>query len=100
MGRKLFVGVIAPMVAVLLATPASADADDAFHKIINTKYGISIDKDAAVDLGKTACESPIAGIGYYNVLQAMQRRYPEYSLNTIGIVMSAGLLFYCSERLP
>ena len=98
-GRKLLVGAFVPLVAVFSAGPANADIDDDFYDLLK-QYGISIDKDAAVDLAETACESPIAGIEYSNVLDKMQRRYPEYSINTIANVMTQGLLGYCPERLP
>lgn len=97
-GRKLFVGVLTPLVAVLLAAPVSADIDDDFVDMLN-QNGISIDKDAAVDMAETACDSPGAGVGYYNAMQEMQQRYPEYSLGTIGLVMSQGILGYCPDRM-
>jgi hypothetical protein len=56
--------------------------------------------DAAADIASVACKAPIAGVGLYNAQRALQKRYPEYSLNTVAIVMSAGVLAYCADRLP
>lgn len=97
--RTVAVGILAPAAAVLLAVPAAADIDADFVDMLNSSYGISIDKKTAANLAKTACESPTAGPQYVSVLEAMQERYPKYSLNTIGIIMSAALLGYCPDRL-
>ena len=97
-GRKLFVGVLAPLVAVLLAAPANADIDDDFVDMLN-QNGISIGKGAAVEMAETACNSPLAGTGYANALQEMQQRYPKYDINTVARVMAAGILAYCPQRL-
>lgn len=97
-GRKLFVSVLVPLVAVLLAAPANADIDDDFVDMLN-QNGISIGKGAAVDMAETACDSPGAGVGYANALQEMQQRYPKYDINTVARVMSQGVLVYCPERL-
>ena len=81
--------------------PAHADdQDDMFVEMLEQKYGIIMDSDAAVDMAKVACEAPMAGVGLYNTQRALQQRYPENSLNTVATVMSAGVLAYCPERLP
>jgi hypothetical protein len=103
MGRKFFVGLIAPLIAVALAVPVEADTDnqdDLFNDYLNETLGISIDQDAAVDMAKTACEAPRAGIGLSNAWDEMGQRYPEYDINTIARVMSAANLAYCPDRLP
>ncbi|QFS90932.1 hypothetical protein FIV07_09235 [Mycobacterium sp. THAF192] len=71
-----------------------------FADTLEQHYGISMDTDTAVDIAQVACESPTAGVGFYNAAQRLQQRYPDYSPNTISRVMAAGLLAYCPERLP
>jgi hypothetical protein len=77
---------------------SGGNRDDQFVQKLN-RNGISIDKATAVDMAKTACNAPLAGTGYYNALQAMKKRYPKFDLNTIGVVMSQGVLAYCPERM-
>lgn len=74
--------------------------DAMFADTLEQHYGISMDTDTAVDIAQVACESPTAGVGFYNAAQRLQQRYPDYSPNTISRVMAAGLLAYCPERLP
>lgn len=78
----------------------SDDPGDTFAEMLEQKYGIRMDGDAAVDIAKAACQAPIQGVGLYNVQQSLQQRYPDNSLNTVATVMSAGVLTYCPERLP
>lgn len=76
------------------------DHDDLFVQQLKRDQRISIEKDAAVDMAKTACKAPLAGVGLYDAWQAMQQRYPKYDLNTVARVKSAVVLVYCPERLP
>lgn len=75
------------------------DRDDLFVQQLKRNQNISIDKGAAVDMAKTACDAPLAGVGLYNAWQRMQQRYPKYDLNTVAMVMSQGVLAYCPGRL-
>ena len=96
--RSIAVLASVTLAAVLLAVPANADTDDDFVDLLN-QNGISIDKDVAVEMAETACDSPTAGVGLYKAMQAMQQEYPQYSLGTVGLVMSQGVLAFCPERL-
>ena len=78
---------------------SGGDQDDQFGQQLREKWGISIDRGAAVDMAKTACKAPLAGTGYANALQQMQQRYPKYDINTVARVMAAGILAYCPQRL-
>ncbi len=80
------------------STSEPGDQGDLFARQLN-RMGISIDKDTAVDLAKTACKSPLEGTGLYNAYKAMQQRYPQYDINTIARVMSQGIVAYCPNRL-
>ncbi len=75
------------------------DRDDLFVQQLKRNHNISIDKGAAVDIAKTGCDAPLAGIGLYNAQQRMQHRYPKYDMNTVAMVMAQGVLAYCPERL-
>jgi hypothetical protein len=81
-----------------LGGAAGGSRDDQFVQQLK-RNGISIDKDAAVDMAMTACQSPLAGFGWSNALREMQSRYPQFDIGTVGLVMSQGLLGYCPERL-
>lgn len=83
-----------------LGDPGTGNQEDLFINYLNQTWGISIDKDAAVDMARTACKAPRAGVGWYNALTAMKQRYPGYDVNTIGRVMAAANLAYCPDRLP
>ena len=97
--RTLFVSLTAPLLAVLLAVPANADSRDEELVQQMEAIGISIDTSTVNDMAEIACESPSAGIGYYNVLQEVQQQYPEYSLNEVALVMANSKVAYCPERL-
>jgi hypothetical protein len=88
------------LILALIAGCGGTPQDNQFSQQLEQKWGISIDKRAAAEMAKAACKAPIAGIGLYNAQLAMQQRYPEYDLNTIGRVMSAGVLEYCPDKLP
>lgn len=75
------------------------DPGELFVEQLRRKQGISIDKDAAVDMAQTACKVPLAGVGLYNAWQAMQQRYPEYNINVVAAVMANGVVAYCPERM-
>ncbi|MEA2922776.1 MAG: hypothetical protein QOF07_2741 [Bradyrhizobium sp.] len=93
-------GVAAFAVGISLAAPAQADdRADAFAAQLQQQYRITIKPDAADDIAKTACQSPLYGPGLYSAQQAVLVRYPKYSLNLVATVMSAGVLAYCPERL-
>lgn len=71
----------------------AGDQDDLFVQDLNDR-GISVDKDAAVDMARAACNSPSSGVGGYNAILAMQRRYPQYT-NQVASVMAWGRFWYC-----
>ena len=76
------------------------DRDGLFVESLKRNQRIAIDEDAAVDMARTACNAPTAGVGLYNAQQAMQQRYPQYDPNTVAMVMAQGVLAYCPGRLP
>ncbi len=86
------VGIIAAVSALGSNDEGSYQADDQHHmfvEMLDKQYGIIIDSDAAVDMGRAACEAPTTGVGLYNTQRALQQRYPDNSLNTVATVMSA-----------
>ncbi|KUI48415.1 hypothetical protein AU198_20810 [Mycobacterium sp. GA-1199] len=79
---------------------ADNDRNDTFVEILKQEWGITMDHDAAADIASVACKAPIAGVGHYRTLQALQQRYPRYSINTVGTAMGAAVVAYCPERMP
>ncbi|MGU3651855.1 DUF732 domain-containing protein [Mycolicibacterium sp. A43C] len=75
------------------------DQGDLFVQNLKLNQHISIDKGAAADMARTACDAPLQGVGLYNAQQAMQQRHPEYDLNIVATVMAQGVLMYCPDRL-
>lgn len=82
-----------------LDNAGSVTQDDAFVQQLQQNLGISIDKNVAVDMARTACKAPLAGTGLYNAQQAMQQRYPRCTLSTVALVMAQGVRAYCPNRL-
>jgi len=82
-----------------VASVGTDSQDDLFVLHLKRVTGITAEKSAAVDMADTACRSPLAGVGLYNATQRMHQRYPEYNLNTIGLIMAQGVLVYCPDRL-
>jgi hypothetical protein len=85
------VGIIAAVIGLGSRDQGSLhanDQDDMFVEMLEQQHGITMDRDAAVDMAKAACQAPIAGVGLYNAQRELQQRYPDNSLNTVATVIA------------